>query len=80
MKSISIKLIYTPDCEGSIQADAIISELIEELKDKVLIDYSKESVLSVKELSEKEIYGSPTILVNEKDIEFGNRKIPKSLG
>lgn len=81
VKSISIKLVCTPGCQGSSKADELIREIIGELKGKVSIEYSKEIVISMDQLSEKEIYGSPTVLVNGKDVEYGDKdELPKSLG
>lgn len=79
MKKPKIELIGAIGCSGTDEADRLIKEILKDynLTDAVL--YVRKTVTSVEDLRETEIYGSPTILIDGKDLVFGDNKPQPSL-
>lgn len=79
MQKLKIELVGAIGCSGTDEAEKLIKEILNDynLSDAVL--YVRRTVTSIEDLYTTEIYGSPTILIDGKDLIFGDNKPQRSL-
>lgn len=79
MKKLSVVLVGSINCSGTEKTEKLIKEILAEnrLDDKV--EFKKVIYTGIENEFPYPIHGSPTILINGKDLIFGDTPLPITL-
>lgn len=78
MKKIEIVLVGTINCFGTEKTEKFINEIISENKLHDKVEFKKVIYTGVEVNLEYPIYGSPTVLLNGRDLIFNDNPPPLS--
>jgi hypothetical protein len=76
MKKIEIVLVGTISCSGTEKTEKLINEIITEKKLRDKVEFKKVIYTGIEKDFKYPIYGSPTVLINGKDLIFGDNPPP----
>ncbi|MCX7832146.1 MAG: hypothetical protein N2440_04525 [Actinobacteria bacterium] len=75
-KMIEITLVGSIGCKGTSETEKLILEVIEELGIKDRVSFKKVIYTGIESEFNPPIFGSPTVLINGKDIIYERDDLP----